>query len=177
MKTTYFISICTFLIVILGNAFCYGQNAEVNKTEMAKLASLQGKWSGSGWYQSPDQKRHQVNQTEDIYSKLDGQVLVINGLGKDPETGEEVFEAFAVIRYDQKKGQYEFSSYTKEGHHTLASAKFEGDDLVWWFDTSKGGTIKYKIDFTENTWIEDGHFSPDGEKWYPFFHMELKKVQ
>lgn len=177
MKTAYFISICALLIIMQGSLISYGQETEVSKTEMAKLANLEGQWSGSGWYQSPDQKRHQVNQTEHIYTKLDGHLLIVNGLGKDPETGEKVFEAFAVINYDEKEGQYKFNSYTREGKHTMASAKFEGDDLVWWFGTSKGGTIKYKIDFTENTWIEDGHFSPDGEKWYPFFHMKLKKVQ
>lgn len=170
-------SITIILLIVQGRTICFAQQPDtVSIREMQKLEALQGKWSGSGWYQMGRQDKHQINQTEHVYTKLDGRLLVIDGLGKDPQTGEVVFGAFGVIHYSPEKGLYQFNTYTNEGKHTLASAKLEGSTLTWWFDTPQGATIKYVIDFTSDTWVEDGLYSPDGKQWYPFFHMDLKKL-
>lgn len=177
MKSTTNILLLALLILILqGHTLCQAQQTDtVGIKEMKKLKDLQGTWSGSGWYQRGAGPKYEINQTEQVVPKLNSQVLVIDGQGKDPETSDVVFEAFAVINYSPEKGEYQLSAYTKDGH-TIASAKFEGEDFVWWFQTPTGGTVKYIINFTADKWVEDGHFSPDGKQWYPFFHMELKKL-
>ncbi|ELR70899.1 hypothetical protein C900_03334 [Fulvivirga imtechensis AK7] len=176
MKTQT-LTITLLVLILQGALVCKAQQeSNVAAEKMEAFSKLQGKWSGTGWYQQGSQERHLVKQTEHIYSKLDGKILVVEGQGRHPETKEIVFEAFAVLHFDEVQGRYIFNTYTRDKGHTAALAKFEGDDLIWWFETPTGGTIKYTIDFTETTWIEDGHYSPDGEKWYPFFHMELKKL-
>lgn len=176
---TQILTITILALILNGAIVCKAQQQNTVPTgKMEALSKLQGKWSGTGWYQEGRQERHQIKQTENVYSKLDGKILVIEGQGRNAETDDITFEAFGVMYYEESQGQYLLSTYTnvQDRGHTVASAKFEGDNLIWWFETPSGGTVRYTINFTETTWIEDGHFSPDGEKWYPFFHMELKKL-
>lgn len=177
MKTQYLKPLGILVLTLLSFNPSSAQNYDsIAIKEMKKLSALHGRWSGSGWYQMANQERVEFNQTENIYPKLEGQVLVVNGLGKDPESGNVVFEAFAVMHFSKEESLYKFNTYTNNGGHTTASAKLENDSLTWWFDVPKG-TIRYTIHFTQNTWVEDGHFSPDSENWYPFLHMELKKLE
>lgn len=171
------ISLTIILLIMQGKTICLAQQTDTARINaMQKLEALHGKWSGSGWYQMGHEAKGQINQTENVYTKLGGLLLVIDGLGKNPQTGEEVFAAYGVIHYSPEKEMYQFNAYTKEGRHTLASAKLEGNTLTWWFDTPQGATIKYVINFTSDIWVEDGLYSPDGKQWYPFFHMDLKKL-
>lgn len=179
MNITTKVTIALLLLLWQSSFMCSAQqDTTVIAEKMALVKNLHGKWSGSGWYHVPDQGRFEFNQTEHVYPRLGGRILAIEGEGRDPESNEIVFQAFAVLHYSQEEGGYRFNSWTnKDSKRNLASAKINGNEFVWWFDTDKGGTIKYTIIFTENTWVEDGHYSPDGEKWYPFFHMDLKKLQ
>ena len=45
----------------------------------------------------------------------------------------------------------------------------------WWFKDKRGGTIKYSLNFEEDTWEEIGEYSRDQENWMKFFEMNLKK--
>ncbi|MTI23219.1 hypothetical protein E1176_19475 [Fulvivirga sp. RKSG066] len=133
-----------------------------------------GHWAGSGWSRTPDGNQVTFNQTEDIYTKLDGKILVINGLGRDQTTNEKVFEAFGIINYDAIQNKLVMNAYTLEGRHTLANFELTPEGFDWWFDAGNG-TVKYKAKISADTWIEEGYYSPDNENWYPFFSMELKK--
>lgn len=167
MKKLTILSIA--LLIAIGS---WAQNDSTN--HMFGLKQLIGQWEGSGWMRMPDGKRVEFNQTEDIYSKLEGQLLVINGLGRDASTDEKIFEAFGVINYSQQENVYKFNAYTNDGRHTLANFEVTPDGFNWWFDTGNG-TVKYKAKVTSDTWVEEGFYSPDEENWYPFFKMELEK--
>jgi len=150
-------------------------NLQAQDNPMKPFENLTGKWSGSGWSRTPDGKTLNFNQTEDIYTKLDGQLFVVNGLGKDATTDEKVFEAFGILSYSAQQQKYIFDAYTNEGQHTLANVDITDDGFDWWFEIPNGGKIKYSIKHTATSWVEDGHFSPDGKQWHQFFHMELTK--
>ena len=137
-------------------------------------AKMVGNWEGSGWSRSPDGKQVTFNQTENIYNKLDGKILVINGLGTDKTTNEKVFEAFGVISFNTHENKLVMNAYTMDGKHTQANFEVTKTGFDWWFDTGSG-TVKYKATLTSDTWVEEGFYSPDDENWYPFFKMELKK--
>ena len=57
---------------------------------ISKLSMLAGHWQGAGWASSPDGQRHEFEQTEEIHLKLDGIALLIQGIGKDKESGEVI---------------------------------------------------------------------------------------
>lgn len=172
MKTIATLSLVILLSVLTtGGLYCQSQDTSFNG-----LDALIGKWEGSGWMRLPDGTRVEFNQTEDIYPKLDGKLIVVNGLGRDKVTNEKVFEAFGIISYDKEKEKYIFTTYTDKGNHGVADVFLEDGKLDWWFKVANGGTIKYTITYTDTTWNEDGNYSPDGENWHPFFHMDLTKV-
>ncbi len=102
--------------------------------------------------------------------------MVIKGTGYDASTDSLAFEAFGIIHWDANAAEYKFNAYSM-GKQVIANAEFKDDNFIWWFETPNGGTVRYTIKFTENTWTEDGAFTQDWEQWYPFFHMELKRVE
>lgn len=166
MKTAQYL---IALIFFLG----FTLNTSAQSNDFEHLKPLVGNWSGSGWSRTPDGKIEKFNQTEKIELKLKDNILVINGIGKNPESGEITFEAFAIV-YKEASGEYKMTAHTQEGGHTLASFSVEPNKFSWWFDVP-GGTIKYDAEFSDDSWTEKGNFSPDGQQWYPFFEMTLTK--
>ncbi|MCB0266330.1 MAG: hypothetical protein KDH98_24530, partial [Calditrichaeota bacterium] len=59
---------------------------------MKKLDFLIGKWKGVGWQMTPQGAKEDAMVEENIQPKLDGLVLMVEGVGKrtDPETGKEM---------------------------------------------------------------------------------------
>ncbi len=159
--------ITTFLLL----GFFLNVSAQTNDLE--HLKPLVGHWSGYGWMRMPDGKVEKFNQREDIEMKLNDNILVINGIGKHQETNEITFEAFGII-YKNAAGEYKMTAHTKEGQHTLANLSIEAGKFSWWFEVPSG-TIKYDAEFTANSWVEKGNFSPDGQQWYSFMEMTLTK--
>ncbi|HNP20032.1 MAG TPA: hypothetical protein PKL31_16455 [Fulvivirga sp.] len=146
--------------------------AQTNSLELLK--PLEGKWSGSGWISLPDRTVVKFNQTEDIQFKLNNNIVLINGKGKDITGKTPDFEAYAII-YAEAPGVLKMSAHTMEGEHTLADLTLEPGIMTWWFKVPNGGTVKYSTTFTDTTWTEKGNYSPDGQQWFPFFEMTLKK--
>jgi len=169
MKKLHFILIAYLMVGF--HPISYAQEESLI-TQLSQKIS--GKWEGSGWSRMPDGNQVTFNQQENIYTKLDGKILVINGLGTDQTTSEKVFEAFGVVNYDSIQGKLFMNAYTLEGRHTQANFEVTPDGFDWWFNAGNG-TVKYKAKISSNTWVEEGFYSPDEENWYPFFKMELKK--
>ena len=143
--------------------------------DMKKLESMVGQWKGTA-IMTDQNGRNEIHQTEDVKWGLDGKILIINGKGFKGEGGEKVFEAYGIIHWDPATSKYVFNAYTHEGRYTQAEAYFEGEDFIWTFEIpNNGGRIKYSLKLNDNSWVEDGQFSRDGETWYPFFHMELTR--
>ena len=65
---------------------------------MKKLAFLVGTWTGDATTVRPNQKI-KVKQTEEVSYKLGGLVLLIEGTGRNPESGEIMFRALATVSY------------------------------------------------------------------------------
>ena len=52
-----------------------------------------------------------VKQTEQVTYKLDGLVLLIEGTGRNPDSGDVMFRALATVSYDEAAGVYHFRAY------------------------------------------------------------------
>ncbi|MCI0488674.1 MAG: DUF1579 domain-containing protein [Blastocatellia bacterium] len=156
--------------------------ASAQKEEMKKLNFLVGDWKGEGWTMTPDGKRHTFTQTEKIQTKLGGFVLLIEGEGKGklPGTDEEatLFEALAVVSYDEGKSRYRFVSHTSEGRFVEAEAKLIEGGLEWGFAIPQGGRIRFTLKLTDKgEWFEIGEFSRDEKNWLKFHEMTLQRVK
>ena len=150
---------------------------------MKKLAFIVGEWTGEGKVLAGPGAGEKSAVVEKAEMKLDGIVLVLEGLGKRKAadgtvTGEIVHNAFGVITWDAKKGAYSMRAIKSDGAAVDAEAKFEGDKFIWGFEVPNGGRIRYTITLPEGRWHEFGEYSPDGGKtWMPVFEMTLEKTK
>ncbi|HYG01067.1 MAG TPA: hypothetical protein VD927_01425 [Chryseosolibacter sp.] len=153
-----------------------------HKDKMKALSAWIGNWKGEGTIQTPTGETKTSMVDEKIENKLDGSVLLIEGIGKsnDASTNTEsiVHHALAVLSYDNATGQYKMKSWLKDGKSTDAWFNITGDNnYQWGFDTPNG-KIRYTIALnpSQKTWNEVGEFSRDGNQWRKFFEMNLAKV-
>jgi len=158
--------------------FVNGTNAQpaapVNsKEEMQKLRLWPGRWTGSSVWSLRGKDEHSTVE-ENIAWKVDGNALLINGLGKDAE-GKIVHEALGVLSYNARESKYHLNSWLRDGRSTDAWFNIVGENQFQWGFETPQGKIRYSITLTEKTWKETGEFSSDGAQWYPFFTMNLTK--
>lgn len=151
--------------------------------ELKKMDFLVGTWKGKGWIMTQN-GRQTFTVTESLERKLNGQIIVVDGLGKskDEKTGEEriVHQAYGVFSFDSESGKIKFRWYKAEnGEEDETIIQPDGNKLSWGFDVPENGI---KVKFTERinekgNWEEIGETSRDGGKtWFKFFEMELSKV-
>ena len=150
------------------------------KAAMEPLAWMAGRWSGAGTYRAPDGP-HDVIQTEEVRTALEGSLLVVEGTGRAPGAdgtpGEVVFRAFGVLSAGDAPGGYRFAAW-QGGRFVDAHAELAADGSVTWgFDTPDGGEVRYTIRRPDpDVWHETGAFRAAGaDEWRPIFEMTLKR--
>ena len=142
---------------------------------MRAISFLEGRWEGEGWMQHGSAEPEHFRSSELVEARLDGRVLIVEGLHHDKETGEEVHHALAAISYDPEAAQYRFRSHLSTGRSGDHAGRLEDGAFIWDFETPQG-QIRFTIRIAEGRWSEVGEFSPDGEQWNQFFAMELEKT-
>lgn len=151
--------------------------------EMKKLDFLTGDWKGEGWIEMGPGGRSTFKQTEAVQSKLNGLVIIVEGLGtgKMASSGQEgvVHNALAVISYDSAARKYLFRAFRADGNYIDANVTPIEKGLIWSFrPPQQGGEIRYTIKLTDaGQWLEIGEFSMDGKQWRKFFEMTLQRVK
>ncbi|HKQ37776.1 MAG TPA: hypothetical protein VJ063_06835 [Verrucomicrobiae bacterium] len=151
------------------------KSKDIQLGEMKKLDWFVGRWKGAGWIQMGPKGRHEFIQTETIESKLDGLVLVIEGLGKSKEDGSTVHTALAVVSYDHRANKFRWHAFTPEGQMET-EAKVGKDSLQWSLKIPQRGQMRYTITRNEKgEWFEIGEMSQEDQTWRKFFEMTLQK--
>ena len=149
--------------------------ASGQRAEMKKLDWLVGQWKGTGWIQMGPQGRQEFTQTETIEAKLDGLVLIVEGLGKAKESGATVHAALAFVSYDHHANKFRWHAFTPQGQIDT-EAKVGADTLEWSFQIPQRGQMRYTITRNEKgEWFEIGEMSQDDKTWRKFFEMTLRK--
>jgi hypothetical protein len=154
--------------------------ASTARAEMKKLSFLAGQWQGEGWFDVGPGQRRTFKQTETVQSKLDGLLLVVDGLGKGrlPGSQEEVVihNAFAVVSYDEAAKRFRWHAYRADGLFVDAETTVAENQMVWSFANPRGGKVRFTIKLTDKgRWHEIGEFSADGNAWGQFFEMTLER--
>ena len=155
MKLAPKLALAAVLIVVaVVSPFAADQptSKEIQHREMKKLDWLVGHWKGTGWIQMGPQGRREFTQTETIEAKLDGLVLLIEGLGKAKEDGSTVHTALAFVSYDHRAKKFRWHAFTPEGQIDT-EAKVGTDTLEWTLEIPKRGRMRYTITRNENTAI------------------------
>src|SRR5215467_939918 len=75
-------------------------NLEAQRLAMRKLGFLIGSWTGEARMARAGGETIDLLQTEEAAYKLDGLILVIEGVGRTKSTRAPVLQAFGIISYD-----------------------------------------------------------------------------
>ena len=148
-------------------------NIKAQADAMKKLAFLVGTWTGDATTARPNQKI-KVRQTEEVSYKLDGLVLLIEGTGRNPESGEVMFRALATVSYDDAAGVYHFRAYN-DGSYLDTELKVPDRGFEWGY---KAGPAQITFAMKLNDmgdWVETGDVTVGNTPAQRFFDMTVRK--
>jgi hypothetical protein len=105
-----------------------------------------------------------LQQTEEAYYKLDGLVLVIEGIGRSLADGKPLLQALGVISYDDEKAIYTMRAFN-DGRFLETEIKLIDRGMTWGFSpgqyrTSSVLRIDDQGDWTEHHEITIGTDAP-----------------
>ena len=86
-------------------------NIEAQRTAMKKLSFLVGEWSGEAFVFRGPRRVVELNQTESAQFKLDGLVLMIEGVGRTKSDNKPALQALGLITFDDATGSYRVRAY------------------------------------------------------------------
>jgi hypothetical protein len=154
-------------------------SAEVGRAAMTKLAALAGHWEGEATVTLGPGQVYKVKQKEHVQYKLDGNVLLIEGTGREMATdgeGKVVFQAMAVCTFDPMTKKYQFHAFRDNGMSKVASAEVTETGFIWGFEDGRGGKVRYTITVADDTWVEVGEYLVEGMPPRKIFEMAVKRI-
>jgi len=148
-------------------------NVEAQREAMKKLAFLTGTWTGDATTVRPG-GTIKVKQTEQVVYKLDGLVLLIEGTGRHPESGEVLFRALATVSYDDAAGVYRLRSYN-EGRYLDTELTVSQNGFGWGYQAGPA-RIAFVMKLNEKgEWVETGEAPMPNGPARRFFDMTVRQ--
>ena len=154
--------VCMALLVL-----CMAQpprvpDLEAQRAALKKLDFLVGKWFGKARVLLGPGEPLELIQTEEAQYKLDGLILIIEGIGKTNADGKVALQALGIVSYDDEAGIYRMRAYN-DGRYleTDLTLSENGKEINWGFalgeiKTSSRLQINEKGEWTELTEIAVG---------------------
>lgn len=142
---------------------------------MKALPRLEGQWEGGGWMRMGPGEPVRFVGEERVEARLDGRLLLVEGVHRTPDRSKVVHHAFGVFSWDAAEKRYRFDTYVANRGGGQHAARLEGNALVW--DLSgPGPKRRFTITVENDEWKEVGHVQLKDE-WVQFFEMTLKRVK
>ena len=109
-------------------------NIEAQRTALKKLSFLIGEWSGEASAARGPGIVVELSQTEVAEFKLDGLVLMIEGVGRTKSDGKLALQALGLITFDDSTETYRMCAYN-DGRWLETEVKLldDGKSLSWGF--------------------------------------------
>lgn len=105
--------------------------AGIQREAMRKLDFLVGRWRGPVTVVRGQGEPLRLTQTEEVDSRLDGLVLLIEGKSTGAD-GNAAFQALATIAFDEATHTYRFRAYNG-GHYLDTELSVLPDGFSWGF--------------------------------------------
>jgi hypothetical protein len=101
---------------------------------MKKLGFLVGKWAGEARVLRGPTESVEMFQTEEAQYRLDGLILVIEGVGRTKSSGQPLLQAFGIVSYDDESETYRLRAFN-DGRFLETQTKLleEGKGMTWGF--------------------------------------------
>ncbi|MBF5041637.1 hypothetical protein FGE12_04500 [Aggregicoccus sp. 17bor-14] len=182
------LSLAVLMLTVAGSSFAAAPPSAppqaapaIAREKMKRLAVMVGQWQGDGWIDMGPQGRKTFNVKESIQPRLDGTVLLVEGLGKgriQPQGPEvPVHQALGVLSYDAQADRYGFVAYRLGGEKVDTEMKALPDGSFQWGFSMPHGQVRFTIRIADGQWVESGERSADGKTFTPFFEMKLKRTE
>lgn len=140
---------------------CFAQaprtpNIEAQRAAMRKLAFVVGKWSGISRLYHESGEPLELIRTEEAQYKLDGLVLLIEGMGQEKRDGKVISRALAIISYDDASETYRMRAYN-DGRYFECDPKLldAGNGFTWELTFGQIKT-RYVMRINRGEWTEIG---------------------
>src|SRR5437762_9496752 len=148
-------------------------NVAAQREAMKRLAFLTGTWTGEATTTRANQTI-KVQQTEQVGYKLDGLVLLIEGTGRNPDTGDILFRALATVSYDDAARVYHFRAYN-DGSYLDTELKVPDNGFEWGYKAGQAQiTFIMKLN-DRGEWVETGEVTMGDAPAQRFFNMTVRK--
>ena len=140
---------------------------------MKKLGFLVGEWSGEASVLRGPGQFVELAQSESAQFKLDGLVLVIEGVGRMKSDGKLSLQALGLISFDDETGTYKMRAFN-DGRwlETEIQLGDRGDSISWGFALGEFKTTTVLSVNKNGEWTELGQLTIGDRP--PQKMMELK---
>lgn len=137
MITATIFSVLAFLVAAVAQQPPRRPDVNAQRDAMKKLGFLVGRWSGDGRMLRATGEWIDITQTENAEYKLDGLLLVIEGVGRAKSDGRPVLQAYGIASYDDATGKYHMRAFN-DGRwlETEVDLADDGKGLTWGFATN-----------------------------------------
>jgi hypothetical protein len=130
-------------------------NLDVQRAAMNKLSFLIGKWDGEASVLRGPGQFVDLDQSEEAQYKLDGLVLMIEGVGLMKAGGAVALQALGLISFDDEAGAYRMRAFN-DGRWLETEVKLveEGNAITWGFTLGEISTNSVLRLTSEGDWVE-----------------------
>jgi hypothetical protein len=149
------------LAALLGDA-CMAQtphapNVEEQRAAMKKLEFLVGEWSSEATVLRGPGQFAEMAQTESVQFKLDGLVLMIEGIGRAKTDGKVSLQALGLISFDDETGTYKMRAFN-DGRWLETDVRLAagGESISWGFTLGAFKTTTVLHINEKGEWTEHG---------------------
>ena len=135
-------------------------NVEAQRTAMKKLEFLVGEWSGEATVLRGPGQFVDMAQTESAHFKLDGLVLMIEGVGRTKTDGKVLLQALGLISFDDETGTYKMRAFN-DGRWLETEVKVAdaGNSISWGFELGAFKTATVLRINESGEWTEHGEIT------------------
>jgi hypothetical protein len=107
---------------------------EAQREAMKKLGFLVGKWAGEACLLRGPAESVELLQTEEAQCKLDGLIVLIEGVGRTKSGGQPLLQAFGIISYEDESRTYRLRAFN-DGRFPETQMKLleKGKGMSWGF--------------------------------------------
>ena len=145
-----------------------------HRDAISELSFLDGEWVGEARSTGQDGQTTVFTQTERVGSMLGGAVKIIEGRGYDAD-GATVFNAFAVVSWDQAAGGYRMHSWAQGRSGTFNLVRTD-DGFQWVLPAGPNAVVRYVAVVDEGRWRQTGDYVAPGMDPVRIFEMDLRRI-
>lgn len=152
-------------------------NIEVQRAAMRKLEFLVGEWSGEASCLRGPGQFVDLMQTESAQFKLDGLLLVIEGVGRSKTDGVPVLQALGLISFDDDSERYWMRAFN-DGRWLESEVKLgdEGNSISWGFALGEFKTSSVLRINDEGEWTELGQLTIGDRPPLKMLDLKVRRI-